>query len=77
MLLFVVVFMHCFALIDIVVVFRPCPCVVSVVVFMHCLALIVVVVVFRHCFAELSPVCAIVGGVLGQEIIKVRHSTKA
>lgn len=23
-----------------------------------------------HCFAELSPVCAIVGGVLGQEIIK-------
>ncbi|XP_050404520.1 SUMO-activating enzyme subunit 1 [Patella vulgata] len=24
----------------------------------------------EHCFAELSPVCAIVGGVLGQEIIK-------
>lgn len=23
------------------------------------------------CFAELSPVCAIVGGVIGQEIIKV------
>lgn len=23
-----------------------------------------------HCFAELSPVCAVVGGVLGQEIIK-------
>ena len=27
---------------------------------------------FRFCFAELSPVCAVVGGVLGQEIIKVR-----
>ncbi|XP_064602598.1 SUMO-activating enzyme subunit 1-like isoform X2 [Liolophura sinensis] len=25
---------------------------------------------FSHCFAELSPVCAVVGGVLGQEIIK-------
>ena len=25
----------------------------------------------RYCFSELSPVCAIVGGVLGQEIIKV------
>ena len=25
----------------------------------------------RHCFAKLSPVCAVVGGVLGQEIIKV------
>ncbi|XP_041352453.1 SUMO-activating enzyme subunit 1-like [Gigantopelta aegis] len=24
----------------------------------------------RYCFAELSPVCAVVGGVLGQEIIK-------
>ena len=24
-----------------------------------------------HCISELSPVCAIVGGVLGQEIIKV------
>lgn len=24
------------------------------------------------CFAELSPVCAIVGGVIGQEIIKVK-----
>ena len=29
---------------------------------------------FRHCFSELSPVCAIVGGVLGQEIIKVSSS---
>lgn len=28
----------------------------------------------RHCFSELSPVCAIVGGVLGQEIIKVSCS---
>ena len=26
----------------------------------------------RHCFSELSPVCAIVGGVLAQEIIKVQ-----
>ena len=26
---------------------------------------------YRYCFAELSPVCAVVGGVLGQEIIKV------
>ena len=26
---------------------------------------------YSKCFAELSPVCAIVGGVLGQEIIKV------
>lgn len=26
---------------------------------------------FSYCFAELSPVCAIVGGVIGQEIIKV------
>lgn len=26
---------------------------------------------FSHCFAELGPVSAIVGGVLGQEIIKV------
>ena len=28
-------------------------------------------VFFSYCFAELSPVCAIVGGVIGQEIIKV------
>ena len=25
---------------------------------------------YSYCFAELSPVCAIVGGVIGQEIIK-------
>ena len=25
----------------------------------------------RYCFGQLSPVCAIVGGILGQEIIKV------
>ena len=25
----------------------------------------------RYCLSELSPVCAIVGGVLGQEVIKV------
>ena len=31
-------------------------------------------VYFRGCFAELSPVCAIVGGVLGQEIIKVLYN---
>lgn len=31
----------------------------------------------RHCFAELSPVCAVVGGILGQEIIKaVSHKDK-
>ena len=28
----------------------------------------------RYCFAELSPVCAVVGGVLGQEIIKVSEN---
>ena len=27
----------------------------------------------RFCFGQLSPVCAIVGGILGQEIIKVRQ----
>lgn len=26
---------------------------------------------FSYCFSELSPVCAIVGGVMAQEIIKV------
>lgn len=25
---------------------------------------------YRYCFAELSPVCAVTGGILGQEIIK-------
>ncbi|XP_069118433.1 SUMO-activating enzyme subunit 1-like isoform X1 [Argopecten irradians] len=30
-----------------------------------------------HCFSELSPVCAVVGGILGQEIIKaVSHKDK-
>ena len=27
--------------------------------------------VFSYCFSELSPVCAIVGGVMAQEVIKV------
>lgn len=31
---------------------------------------------FSYCTAELSPVCAIVGGVLGQEIIKVSWNNK-
>ncbi|KAF7659427.1 hypothetical protein LDENG_00298140 [Lucifuga dentata] len=26
-----------------------------------------------YCFSEMSPVCAVVGGVLGQEVVKVRH----
>ena len=29
---------------------------------------------YRKCYSELSPVCAVVGGVLGQEVIKVRGS---
>ena len=27
-----------------------------------------------HCTAEVSPVCAIVGGIVGQEIVKVSKS---
>ena len=29
------------------------------------------IVSYSYCFAELSPVCAVTGGILGQEIIKV------
>lgn len=28
-------------------------------------------VLLSFCFSEMSPVCAVVGGVLGQEIVKV------
>lgn len=31
-------------------------------------------ILYRHCMAELSPVCAVVGGVLAQEVIKVSES---
>ena len=27
--------------------------------------------VLSHCLAEISPVCAIVGGIVGQEVVKV------
>lgn len=30
-----------------------------------------VLFIHSHCFSEMSPVCAVVGGVLGQEIVKV------
>lgn len=26
---------------------------------------------YSYCFSEMAPVCAVVGGVLGQEIVKV------
>lgn len=26
----------------------------------------------RHCFSEMAPVCAVVGGILAQEIVKVK-----
>lgn len=28
-----------------------------------------------YCFSEMSPVCAVVGGVLGQEVVKVGLKT--
>lgn len=31
--------------------------------------------VLSHCFSEMSPVCAVVGGVLGQEVVKVSLKT--
>uniref|UniRef100_A0A146Y688 SUMO-activating enzyme subunit 1 n=1 Tax=Fundulus heteroclitus TaxID=8078 RepID=A0A146Y688_FUNHE len=30
-----------------------------------------------YCFSEMSPVCAVVGGVLGQEVVKVSLQTRA
>lgn len=31
--------------------------------------------VLSFCFSEMSPVCAVVGGVLGQEVVKVNTNT--
>ena len=31
----------------------------------------IILLIYSHCASELSPVCAIVGGVIGQDIIKV------
>lgn len=31
--------------------------------------------VLSYCFSEMSPVCAVVGGVLGQEVVKVSMQT--
>lgn len=29
--------------------------------------------ILSYCFSEMSPVCAVVGGVLGQEVVKVNN----
>lgn len=34
-----------------------------------------VLFVLSYCFSEMSPVCAVVGGVLGQEVVKVSMHT--
>lgn len=31
----------------------------------------------RYCFSEMAPVCAVVGGILAQEIVKVKSSCGA
>lgn len=33
--------------------------------------------VLSYCFSEMSPVCAVLGGVLGQEVVKVNNKTQA